>query len=585
MEEGDKTAAESFFAEWWRGVPEHLAVPIFTLPDRKTVLCVGPGKAAAYAADRAGSQDVYFGVGLQDPKRKQGRGKAEDIQGLVALWADVDFGEEGHKKPHPPTLEEAVALVDGMPLPASVLVHSGHGLHAYWLFDAPLLFRNGAEDRVEGARMAAGWQGKLRAASEAKGWTLDATHDLARVLRVPGTWNRKGTPVPVRILRAGGPRHKVEVFRPFAAPLACDMGRSEPEDGEKVVGGCPEAEIEQGVALLPVSWNPVGDLSVLPKIDLACDADRKFRQVWEKKRMDLESASEYDMAIASILLGGGWSEKDVAEAILVWRTRHNENPDKARRGDYISRTLLKARRNCESRRAVKQLRDEMEKDEATQPQELPKDNGPLIQKLRTAIGIPIRRVIQHGSEGSIYSIELDDGKNLHLGTNSNVLRVWDFQTSIADYTHEPIMIRADDWRSGPGRAILQLAEMIENQDETRVEIAVEWVRGFLRSQTIHRGEHAKEAVESEQAFIRDDRVFFRGASVVKHVLQHDSARKMKPKDVYEALRVSGGRQKAEMGPQGGGRRPKCRTYWSFSRDLFEDVLVDELESEFKSKTR
>jgi len=563
VEEGDKTAASLFFAEWWRGVPEHLAVPIFTLPDRKTVLCAGPGKAAAYAADRAGSQDVYFGVGLQDPKRKQGRGKAEDVQGLVALWADVDFGEEGHKKPHPPTLEEAVALVDGMPLPASVLVHSGHGLHAYWLFDIPLLFRNGKEDRDEGARMVAGWQGKLRAASEAKGWSLDATHDLARVLRVPGTWNRKGTPVPVRILRAGGPRHKAEVFRAFAAEAE-------------------EVKVEPAAAKEADMPNPVGDIAVVAKVAAACENDRKFKAAWERKRADLQSASEYDLSIASTLLGGGWSEKDVAEAILLWRTIHNENPDKARRGDYVSRTVRKAKRGIESRAAVASIKEKLVSIRES-GEEKPEDKAELMDYIRKALDIPIRRVVQHGREKSIYSIDLDDGQHIQLGENPSVTEARLFQKATVDYTHEPIRIKQDDWDDGPGSALLHLSVLIENHEST-IKNTVTWLlREFLRSQSIYRGEEGyKEAADAEQTFIRDGMVFFHGPKFSRHVAVKDTTRKW-GNDLWEAVRVCGGRNSREPVPHG----KTTKSYWGVPKEIVGDVLIDSLESEVEkpSETR
>lgn len=578
----DLVDAEKFFTEWWIGIPKHLAVPIFTLPDRKTVLCVGPGKAAEYAVGRAkADQDVYFGVGLQDPKRKAGRGKASDVEGLVGLWADVDYGAEGHKKPHAPTLEDAIALVDSMPASPTILVHSGHGLHAYWLFDEPLLFRNGQDDREAGAVLVAAWQETLRKKSKEKGWELDATHDLSRVLRVPGTVNRKGKPVQVQIVRSGGPRHRPEDLRkiPVDPHQGSNMGRSSPPNVESPKDALKN---EPGPPVGGTNWpetdvpNPIGDIAIVAKVAAACLADRKFKAAWEKKRLDLESASEYDLSIASTLLGGGWSEKDVAEAILLWRTNHNENPDKARRGDYIYRTIRKAARGIESRKAVSLIKEEMASVHDGEKAK-PEDKGKLIDRVRKALGIPIKRVIQHGREKSIYSIDLDDGQNIQLGENPAVTEVRLFQKATVDYTHEPIRIRQDDWSAGPGRALLHLSEMVENHESTRRN-AITWLlREFLRSQSIYRdssGEGFKEAVDAEQTFIRDEMVFFHGPKFSRHVAIKDTTKKW-GNDLWEAVRVCGGKNSREPVPHG----KTTKSYWGVPKEIVGDALVDSLESE------
>jgi hypothetical protein len=54
------------------------------------------------------------------------------------------------------------------------------------------------EDRDMAARTIRGWQTWLR--QEAPDWEIDATQDLSRIMRLPGTWNWKGEPKPVVIV-------------------------------------------------------------------------------------------------------------------------------------------------------------------------------------------------------------------------------------------------------------------------------------------------------------------------------------------------------------------------------------------------
>lgn len=87
-------------------------------------------------------------------------------------------------------------LIASMGLAPSVVVLSGHGLQPHWIFERPVTM-NTAEERDRVKRLLVGLQAILRGKAVAKGWTLDKTADLARVLRIPGTLNRKHErPVP-----------------------------------------------------------------------------------------------------------------------------------------------------------------------------------------------------------------------------------------------------------------------------------------------------------------------------------------------------------------------------------------------------
>lgn len=156
--------------------------------------------AAAYVAQQAKTQNVYFGVGLQaEPPTGTSRGDAAGVGAIGGLWVDLDIGTEGHKKPGIPTLDDALDLLgeDGFPAP-TVIIDTGHGLHAYWLFTQPWVFQD-ADDRAAAAAMVKRLQAIIRTKAEARGWNVDSTHDLARLLRPAGTVNRKGEPLPVKV--------------------------------------------------------------------------------------------------------------------------------------------------------------------------------------------------------------------------------------------------------------------------------------------------------------------------------------------------------------------------------------------------
>ena len=164
----------------------------------------GRAQAAGYAIQRATDSDVYFGLGLFDKPLAQGRGKAADVIGIGCVWADVDFGP-GHKKPVAPDEATARRIISSVIPAPSIIVHSGGGLHCYWLLRTFWRFGDD-DDRQVAAALVERWQATIRLALEAEGYTLDSTHDLARVLRLPGTSHRKNPAHirPVRIISPGG---------------------------------------------------------------------------------------------------------------------------------------------------------------------------------------------------------------------------------------------------------------------------------------------------------------------------------------------------------------------------------------------
>lgn len=185
---------------------------IWTRPDRKTYwFPVEQLEQAASMAKKLAElrKDVYFGVGLrreQVYKEKNGvrylaRGENEDVLALPGLWIDVDVADDAHKeRALPPSLADAVSLVQSFQREPSILVHSGHGLHAYWLFREPLIIRT-PEDQARAENLTSRFQATIRDAALKKGWKLDNTSDLARVLRVPGTMNYKTEPRPVKVIK------------------------------------------------------------------------------------------------------------------------------------------------------------------------------------------------------------------------------------------------------------------------------------------------------------------------------------------------------------------------------------------------
>ncbi len=200
-------------------------IVLWTLDNKKSRCfqntAAGRQAAAKYAESRADDTDVYFGLGLHPKKLSaSSRGRAKDVISIGCVWADVDFGPShaSTMAPDETTARRIVESVEPMP---SIIVHSGGGLHCYWLFNKPWIIADD-EDHAKARATIPAWQDKLREAFTREGYTIDATGDLARILRLPGTKNHKtGDPVPVQLIEPVGslngtlPKYARAVFPPL----------------------------------------------------------------------------------------------------------------------------------------------------------------------------------------------------------------------------------------------------------------------------------------------------------------------------------------------------------------------------------
>lgn len=183
------------FLEALFGFNETGNVALFSLPNRRTAFFdVGQDgwiEDLAHRARRARDQNIYFGVGLLDHQPEKGRGSEGDVISIPGLWLDVDVAGDGHKADNlPPTFEEALDLIYEFPFPPTLVVYSGGGLHAYWLFQEPWDFASEVE-RQWAMDLSERFQRHFQALASFHGWHVDATYDLARIMRLPGTQNQK----------------------------------------------------------------------------------------------------------------------------------------------------------------------------------------------------------------------------------------------------------------------------------------------------------------------------------------------------------------------------------------------------------
>jgi hypothetical protein len=143
------------------------AVELRALPSTDRIFTRRLGSARNFVKAHE-NENLYFGCAT-----REGGGEKKHCVEIPALWLDMDF------KAIPE--DEAWELIRQFPISPSVIVASGGGLHVYWLLAQPVSAHDASVESI------------LRVLAKALGGDR-AVAEIAQIMRLPGTLNRKYTP-------------------------------------------------------------------------------------------------------------------------------------------------------------------------------------------------------------------------------------------------------------------------------------------------------------------------------------------------------------------------------------------------------
>lgn len=201
-------------------------------------------------------------------KRKpSARGGQAQLAATLAVVADLDHAGGVHAGNGLPQVEQLPELLNGLPAP-SLVIDTGGGWHVWWALSEPVT------DHDTGKRARHAVRSVLKRNGDALGVKVDlgVTTDAARILRVPGSWNGKGSePVPVRILSEGAPVDLLDL-------LSLDVT----DEAAEALSTAPPA-----LAPVPAPADPYWDTFTAPASTgadwvTAAVADFDTRHTWEQ---------------------------------------------------------------------------------------------------------------------------------------------------------------------------------------------------------------------------------------------------------------------------------------------------------------
>jgi hypothetical protein len=177
-----KDFLEALFGQYYKEHRGFILVKSFRRGDPKMSTRYFPNVEILAKEHYGEERDVYFGI----CPRERMKAEKEHIHYLVALWADLDIGSEGHedKKVYFEGPQQAAKAIRSFPRAPSIIVESGRGAHLYWLLKD--VQEVGDQEKIE--RLLKNISDHLQ---------CDTDPNLDTVLRLPETVNTKISGKPV----------------------------------------------------------------------------------------------------------------------------------------------------------------------------------------------------------------------------------------------------------------------------------------------------------------------------------------------------------------------------------------------------
>jgi len=337
---------------WPEGIPKGYALPCVALitnaekkktaPKHVAVSFETELAVAAHWLTEMGAKgwDTYVQSGVVTVERAEqlkasgGRGAARDVMIVPSFYVDFDVDPSAGKFK---STAKVIEFIGKLPMPPTLLVDSGHGVHGHWVFTEPFEIRP-LFDQFDRDRIASYIHGfSLHIRNEAvslAGARMDSVGELARIGRVPGTMNYKHDP-PVQTSRIGDAGQAINVS---------DLEIYECAPTHNTVG---ENSVLTKLGSFSVNPDPHIKYS---RLNVLLSNLEEYKAVWEhkSKRQKDPSLSGWDMTIAHMAAQAGWSPQEVCDLIVHHRQIHRNmasnasDPLKLKNTGYYQKTIAKA---------------------------------------------------------------------------------------------------------------------------------------------------------------------------------------------------------------------------------------------------
>jgi hypothetical protein len=356
-------------------------------------------------------------------------------------------------------------------------------------------------------------------------------------MRIPGTWNRKGIPLPTKL-------------------ISCDESiRYNPSDFDALLSSEPKETkvrptMEWQFDLNPNAEPPASKFMMLGEIDSS------FKLGWlEKLGLQDKSPSSFDLSQATRAFAADWTPREIVNLLIARRRLHRH--DLKLRKDYYERTLTLAAsgKSGEERR---QMAEGVKAGHAV-PDEVKKDPAEVLAICSEIIGVEISKFVRFKGEPNTYQITMN-GHMVDVPCIDQLESQSQFRKLVLDHTDHRFMMKQDNW----GPFVNLFFSAIENvqlgADATMKGAYENWLEIYTSTSVIKNDIDWEQAAFSNQSFIRDGSLYIvsEGFRSFLWTSQHE---KVNPRNLTAALTKLGYEHKSMQFRFKG--RPTKRSVWKY----------------------
>ncbi len=503
---------------------------VWTLPDRRSAWFADVDAAcSALASPQSENKDIYAGMCTSPADMGAARRcDAANVASMGCLWADIDVGATGHKKEnYPGTIEEALDALSPYPKP-SLVVSTGHGIHVYWLF-RERFNTSRSLDNAAASELAERWQRWLLRGMQAHGWTLDMTWDLARILRVPGTVNRKdkANPLPVTFIENNGKQYDwLELSKMIPADVHAETRTTATKAGSIGALRLTESQMLNG--------------ETFHALQLRFKA--KFTDSFERTKPlpgGDQSASAYDASLAMYGMMGNLDDQQIADLIIM--SRRGAGQDLKLRQDYYANTISSARSAVKKADGIDELINQAQSTGESQnalgvtPEEAKQR---VLDSLSTVLGVHVDRIVKYDVDPDpMFWMEVGGSRRVRIGTVDVIMEERKFKNKVMGMIGALLPdFKRTEWEK-IAQLIVNSAEVADGIVDGRFEDSTKsLVSEYLLATKV--SEDPNEAAALGMPFTKDGKIFISVESL-KQWVYYTRHQRIEPQDLAQFLTNAG----------------------------------------------
>ncbi len=520
--------------------------------------------------------DTYVCMGMvrETPARGK-RASEEDVFAIGSLWQDFDTYTPGlsKKENYPPTIEDAEKLMNVGPHEPSFRVLSGYGAHGYWRPTEPWT----CEDAASRAAMkSASHRFHLtfqdRAALE--GWALDATYDLVRIMRIPGTLNykRRDEPLPVVL---------DEPLREMRYDYDSDLEQYLVDEQFSRSVQKPKHRWEVTVGYLEID----ASRGLPPRVDTHLENSEEFKASWHSEsKINDTSPSGYDMSCVNFMVQAGLTDQEIADAIAFRRAHVEKRGDRSKgsRLGYIQGTIGRVRMDTKPEDVIENLEKAVtppiDHEGNVVPDQLNTDDRERhLEAVRSILKIHVVRYVQVGRDEPRHYLQTPDGR-LRLGTTGELFKFDLVSENLWNQHDIPLSEELrKTWKLVVKQVLSPLKEVDATTESTKVDKMLVLLQQYVEDSRPEPEENKKRAISSNRPFYEGEKVWVRPADFKRILNLHRESRFFRDHDEAIALFKEASEFTANNGSLYNkgkalvGNNGRTKRYYPFSRERLDNA--------------